>query len=309
MHVSQLNTTRGPRLAVLPLEDRNAPSDALSAVLGWGPFPDLRVEPWSDPSARAGSEFQSGSFVRWLPTTDTFATLDALASEDVDSGAAYPVSPPTADTGSSPVSTVGLDNDWWAAVDINTPSRPSLAPQTDLGDTRAATTGTSSVVQGSGADARPTDAGGGASSGSIDSNSFIAAPSASAKPVVASDDTPPTEALQPGEERVVWQGRELTARAGEWLIQLNGLTGTPAEQTAAAQNRVSAAGLTGVTVAKHLGADGLFLVQTSGHTSPAQTVGMMAQIPGYQYTEPNGGGPSGGGAERSGVLVPSRAEQ
>jgi hypothetical protein len=63
---------------------------------------------------------------------------------------------------------------------------------------------------------------------------------------------PPSDAVQ-----VVWQGQTRFAAPGRWIVQADGLTGTPADQIATFEPIVESLGLD-LQVESQLGLDGMF---------------------------------------------------
>ncbi len=94
---------------------------------------------------------------------------------------------------------------------------------------------------------------------------------------------------QPAAEGAVlvrWDGVEALARPDEYIVRLEGLTGSPTEQVASASARLEAKGVA-VQVEEHLGLDGLFRVNVAAGTAPEVVSDRMAGVDGLAYVEPN----------------------
>jgi subtilisin family serine protease len=79
------------------------------------------------------------------------------------------------------------------------------------------------------------------------------------------DGTPPPVPIPPTIS-LTWQGVTQTAVAGQWIVQFNNVTGSPAQQVQTIQQEVASLGA-GVTVLEQLGANGLVLLQVPTSTS------------------------------------------
>ncbi|MGL6076184.1 MAG: FG-GAP repeat domain-containing protein [Fimbriiglobus sp.] len=93
--------------------------------------------------------------------------------------------------------------------------------------------------------------------------------------------------LEEGTERIIWKGQEITVRSGEWLLRVDGVTGTPDEQVSTIQTRLDDAGLTQIKAIRYLGIDGLVQVKVDG-IPVDQVEQRLTVLPGYSYIEPNG---------------------
>lgn len=92
--------------------------------------------------------------------------------------------------------------------------------------------------------------------------------------------------VEAGFVQVSWQGQETWARPGEWVVQMEGLNGSPEEQLAAASRRVKRAGRS-LEAVRHLGGDGAVLVKAGPNVTPAQAKRQLNQANGVQSAEPN----------------------
>ena len=79
---------------------------------------------------------------------------------------------------------------------------------------------------------------------------------------------------------------ELDVQPGEWIVRFDGISGSPHEQIEAIQHVTREAGLE-LTVRKHLGLDGMFLIEASEEVGHEQLHIGIHDLPGYQYVEPN----------------------
>lgn len=75
------------------------------------------------------------------------------------------------------------------------------------------------------------------------------------------------------------------AKPGEWLVRFTGVSGAPEEQVQTFQQMVGGQGA--LHVERQLGQDGLMLLQTPEELGYEQLVDSLAELPGYEYAEPN----------------------
>ncbi|MBN9522630.1 VCBS repeat-containing protein, partial [bacterium] len=85
---------------------------------------------------------------------------------------------------------------------------------------------------------------------------------------------------------VEWQGQTRLAAPGRWLVQADGLTGTPAEQAAAFSQTLTSLDL-GVRVESHLGPDGLFLLSGPADLTAQALAGELGAAPNVRFVEPD----------------------
>lgn len=91
----------------------------------------------------------------------------------------------------------------------------------------------------------------------------------------------PTDTVQ-----VDWQGQARLAVPGRWIVQVDGLTGTPADQVAAFAPAVDSLGL-GVHVDSQLGIDGMLLLAGPSDLTYQVLSDALSGVPGVRYTEPD----------------------
>ena len=91
---------------------------------------------------------------------------------------------------------------------------------------------------------------------------------------------PPDDAIQ-----VDWLGQTRLASPGRWIVQVDGLTGTPAEQITAFEPLVDSLGL-GVHVDTQLGLDGVPARRPSDLTVQVLSDSLNL-VPGVRYVEPD----------------------
>lgn len=100
--------------------------------------------------------------------------------------------------------------------------------------------------------------------------------------------------------QVEWQGQTRLAAPGRWIVQVNGMGGTVAEQTAAVESAVSALGL-GVHVEQYLGLTGQFRLAGPAELDVQTLTAALGPVPGVQYLEPDFMGAAG-------QVIPNDAE-
>ncbi|MFW6061372.1 MAG: S8 family serine peptidase, partial [Planctomycetota bacterium] len=99
---------------------------------------------------------------------------------------------------------------------------------------------------------------------------------------------------------VQWKGQELEAAPGRWIIGLDGLTGSRAEQKTAAEemwsstaaevaadNAALRATASDVEVVRQLGRDGTFLLQVPEAMSQQQVLSLVGEMTGFRFAEPD----------------------
>src|SRR5262249_43530799 len=85
------------------------------------------------------------------------------------------------------------------------------------------------------------------------------------------------------------QGQNVYMRGGQWIVLVDGMSGTPARQMAAFQQELSQAASVaqGVQVARHLGLNGFFQIQVSPSTTYETVNAVLRDVPGFRSVEPN----------------------
>lgn len=83
-----------------------------------------------------------------------------------------------------------------------------------------------------------------------------------------------------------WMGYEAITIQNEWVLRFNDWDGTSAAQLAQAQALVSNMS-SDLSVSRHLGSDGVFLLKTHQAFTHTQLVGLLEPIAGFDYVEPN----------------------
>ena len=97
--------------------------------------------------------------------------------------------------------------------------------------------------------------------------------------------------LLAGTVSLQWQGAATTAFAGHFVLQVDGLHGTVQQQMQTMNNQLG--GATGrYHATRHLGADGLFLLESGSQESGGQLKLKQAEVllkklNGFRYVEPN----------------------
>src|SRR5262245_58503131 len=114
------------------------------------------------------------------------------------------------------------------------------------------------------------------------------------------DPNVPPVAPPPDAVPVEWLGQTRLAAAGRWIVQVDGLTGTPAEQIVAFDPVVNSLGL-GVFIESQLGIDGMFRLAGPADLSPQELLNALTPIAGVQYAEPDF-------ADAFGQVIPNDAE-
>lgn len=89
------------------------------------------------------------------------------------------------------------------------------------------------------------------------------------------------------ESMLRWNGRDVRVAAGQWLIQLNSIAGSKAQQMQALQARINRAALGEVKIQRQLGADGLFLVSAPVNWDAKQALDRFSRLAGYRFAEPD----------------------
>jgi subtilisin family serine protease len=89
-------------------------------------------------------------------------------------------------------------------------------------------------------------------------------------------------------DRIEWLGQTTRVLPGRWIVQLdNAQTRGPlVNQVEQVRDSIAALGA-GFAVDRHLGANGLFLVNTPPALDPATTLASLAVLPGYRFAEPD----------------------
>ena len=85
---------------------------------------------------------------------------------------------------------------------------------------------------------------------------------------------------------VEWQGEQRDMFAGRWMVQLDGYHGNLLAQEAQARQTIGAANR-GWSVIRHMGADGMFLVQAPEQLPAADVVAAMGAVPGFRAIGPD----------------------
>ena len=129
-------TSRKPRLEVMPLESRNTPGEALSYLLGWGPFTDVLVDARFDPAPITQAAPRESVAATGRPATPPDGVV-VLAPAETGPGASPPERHPATGARSGQASPVDLDVSFWVAVDDRPASEP-LPPPTGSGEPRDA---------------------------------------------------------------------------------------------------------------------------------------------------------------------------
>ncbi|MDY3559679.1 S8 family serine peptidase [Gemmata sp. JC673] len=119
---------------------------------------------------------------------------------------------------------------------------------------------------------------------------------------VVPDGTPGTTFVPtaPDTITVEWQGQTKLAAPGRWIVQVNGMGGTIAEQTAAVESTVAALGLN-VHVEQYLGLAGQFRLAGPAELDAQTLAAALSQVPGVQSVEPDFMGAAG-------QVIPNDAE-
>jgi subtilisin family serine protease len=84
--------------------------------------------------------------------------------------------------------------------------------------------------------------------------------------------------------RITWMGEPADAIVGQYLVQLDGMSGTPQQQTDAARRLLER---DGVQVQRHLGADGSFLLRTPDELTIDAIQQALADVPQVRFVEPD----------------------
>src|SRR5687767_14837536 len=85
---------------------------------------------------------------------------------------------------------------------------------------------------------------------------------------------------------IEWQGEQREMFAGRWMVQLDGYQGNLLEQQARAQQTINAANR-GLGVVRHMGTDGMFLVQAPEQMQPADVIDELSAVPGFRAIGPD----------------------
>ncbi len=83
-----------------------------------------------------------------------------------------------------------------------------------------------------------------------------------------------------------WHGHREYARAGEWVLKIDGVTGSPTRQLRLIGKRIHSAGAS-VSVDRPLGADGVVLIRSASSVKYKAIFSALRQIKGFDYLEPN----------------------
>lgn len=86
--------------------------------------------------------------------------------------------------------------------------------------------------------------------------------------------------------RMNWNGNQVNAVAGQWILQLDGYSGNYVRQAEKADGQITRAG-SAFNVNRHLGASGLFSVYAPTSLTVAETMRRFAKLPGFRYAEPD----------------------
>jgi subtilisin family serine protease len=87
---------------------------------------------------------------------------------------------------------------------------------------------------------------------------------------------------------VNWQGQERLAIEGRWIISVDGMPATQARQSSEASDLLTAVGLSDqFSVVRNLGADGVYLVNSSAAMAPSDAYARLQAIPGFREAEPD----------------------
>ena len=89
-----------------------------------------------------------------------------------------------------------------------------------------------------------------------------------------------------GFERTVWQGQEVYAEPGEWILSVRGVKGTASRQLAEARTRLARVGVA-VGTDSHLGRDGLFKVTVPTGLDEGVLHQAFRRVRGFEFAEPN----------------------
>src|SRR5262245_36332834 len=85
---------------------------------------------------------------------------------------------------------------------------------------------------------------------------------------------------------ISWGGRDTFAKAGQWIVRFEGVTGTQNEQLGALQARLAGATVH-FEVSQHLGMSGAALIQGPADLGFEKVHTALASLPGFRYVEPN----------------------
>src|SRR5687768_14182265 len=97
----------------------------------------------------------------------------------------------------------------------------------------------------------------------------------------------PQSVLDAGFEPIELRGQTVYAKPGQWLLQLNGLAGNSDAQVAKANGQLGR--INGAMKAlKHLGRDGLFLLEAPRNVGHAKLTEVLSDLGNFGYVEPNG---------------------
>jgi subtilisin family serine protease len=86
--------------------------------------------------------------------------------------------------------------------------------------------------------------------------------------------------------RLEWNGEQVEMLAGRWIVQMDGFSGYLMNQQQQMSERL-AAQAPEFSVRRHMGADGLFLVDAPLTLTPAQLLQRLSQVDGFQFAEPD----------------------
>ena len=106
---------------------------------------------------------------------------------------------------------------------------------------------------------------------------------------------PPPDAIP-----IEWLGQTRLASPGHWIVQVDNLTGTPAEQISAFQPVVDSLNL-GLTIDTHLGLDGMFRLAGPAGLTVQVLSDSLEQIEGFLHVEPDL-------VEAAGQVIPNDAD-
>ncbi|HEX8524803.1 MAG TPA: hypothetical protein VF669_21305, partial [Tepidisphaeraceae bacterium] len=81
-----------------------------------------------------------------------------------------------------------------------------------------------------------------------------------------------------------WQGQDVRANEGQWVVKLDGLKGNPSDQV---RNANAALNGSGINALKHLGSDGLFLVHAPKNQQLGTVQKTLKQVNGFSLVEPD----------------------
>lgn len=96
----------------------------------------------------------------------------------------------------------------------------------------------------------------------------------------------PQGVLQQGFKPVQWQGEEAYARPGQWLLKVGNVAGATEQQLQSINKLLGNVGK-GLNAIKHLGQDGLVLLQAPEVLTHANLRGLLTKLAHFSYVEPD----------------------